>query len=67
MVYVLASDGSPLMPTKRHGKVRHMLKDGRAKVVRREPFTIQLTYDTPHFMQDVTLGLTAVLNMSGCR
>ena len=45
MVYVLDKDGKPLMPTERHGKVRHMLKDGRAKVVKQTPFTIQLTYE----------------------
>lgn len=44
MVYVLAQDGAPLMPTKRHGKVRHLLDDGKAKVVKRTPFTIQLLY-----------------------
>ena len=44
MVYVLDIDGNPLMPTKRHGWVRRALRDGKAKVVRREPFTIQLTY-----------------------
>ena len=41
-VYVLDIHGHPLMPTKRFGKVRRMLRDGQAKVVRREPFTIKL-------------------------
>ena len=41
MVYVLAKDHSPLMPTENHAKVRVLLKTGRAKVVRREPFVIQ--------------------------
>ena len=35
-----AIDGQLLMPTDRHGKVRHLLKDGRAEVVTRCPFTI---------------------------
>lgn len=26
MVYVISKDGKPLMPTKRHGKVRRLLK-----------------------------------------
>ena len=30
MVYVLSKDGQPLMPTDRHGKVRHLLKEGKA-------------------------------------
>ena len=29
MVYVLNKDGQPLMPTNRHGKVKHLLKDGK--------------------------------------
>ena len=33
MVYVLSSNGAPLMPTERHGKVRRMLKSGQARVV----------------------------------
>ena len=45
MVYVLDKDGNPLMPTRRYGKVRHLLKDGKAVVVRRDPFTIRLTYN----------------------
>lgn len=58
-VYVLSKSGKPLMPTKRLGKVRHMLKDGMAKVVQRTPFTIQLTYDSKEFTQDITLGVDA--------
>ncbi|MBZ4665971.1 RNA-guided endonuclease IscB [Mahella sp.] len=59
MVYVLSKDGTPLMPTERYGKVRRMLKDGRAKVVKAKPFTIQLTYQTTHYTQPVTLGVDA--------
>ena len=47
------------MPTERHGKVRRMLRDGLAVVVRREPFTIQLTFDTADYTQPVTLGVDA--------
>lgn len=59
MVYVLAQDGTPLMPTKRYGKVRHLLEDGRAKVVKRTPFTIQLLYPSVKYVQPVTLGVDA--------
>ena len=60
MVYVLSKDGTPLMPTKRHGKVRHLLDNGKAKVVRRTPFTIQLTYDIEHpRTQPIILGVDA--------
>ena len=57
MVYIISKDGKPLMPTKRHGKVRRLLKQGLAKVVRREPFTIQLLYDTTTYTQPVTVGV----------
>ena len=58
MVYVLDKDGNPLMPTKRYGWVRRSLRDGKAKVVRREPFTIQLTYEPEtNEVQETTLGM----------
>lgn len=57
MVYVLNKNGQPLMPTNRHGKVKHLLKDGKAKVVKRCPFTIQLLYDSTNYTQDLTLGV----------
>jgi hypothetical protein len=57
MVHVLNKDGQPLMPTKRHGKVRHLLKDGKATVVKLKPFTIQLTYDTNDCVEPITLGV----------
>ena len=57
MVYVLSKDGKPLMPTTRHGKVRRLLRDDKAKVVRRCPFTIKLLYVTPDIVQELTLGV----------
>lgn len=45
------------MPTKRAGKVRRMLRDGKAKVVRKCPFTIKLTYDATEYTQPLILGV----------
>ena len=45
LVYVLKQNGQPFMPTERFGKVRRLLKEGKAKVVRRELFTIRLLYE----------------------
>ena len=59
MVYVLNKDGQPLMPTERHGKVRRLLRDKKAKVVCRCPFTIQLLYETTNITQPITLGVDA--------
>ncbi|OAD23880.1 HNH endonuclease [Candidatus Thiomargarita nelsonii] len=57
MVYVISKKGEVLMPTKRHGKVRKWLKEAKAKVVNRAPFTIQLLFDTGTETQPVTLGI----------
>ena len=45
LVYILKQNGQPLMPTSRFGKVRRLLKENKAKVVRREPLTIKLLYE----------------------
>ena len=59
MVYVLSKNGQPLMPTKNHAKVRVLLKTGRAKVVNRCPFTIQLLYESTVYTQNISLGVDA--------
>ena len=59
MVYVLNKYGKPLMPTTRYGRVRRLLRKGLAVVVDYRPFTIQLTYDTPNGVQEVSLGVDA--------
>ena len=59
MVYVLDKNGHPLMPTRRYGNVRRMLKSGRAKVVNRCTFTIQLQYETTLYTQEISLGVDA--------
>lgn len=56
-VFVLGPNGNPLMPTERFGKVRRLLRDHLAVVVKRTPFTIRLLYDTPEIVQEVTLGV----------
>ena len=57
-VFVLNMRGKPLMPCS-PAKARHMLKAGKAFVVRRTPFTIKLTIATGETKQDVTLGVDA--------
>ncbi len=56
MVYVLDMNGQPLMPTRRYGKVRRLLKSDNAVVKRRCPFTIQLKYDSTTHTQPVEVG-----------
>ena len=60
MVYIIDKEGRPLMPTKRYGKVKWLLRRKQAKVVKRSPFTIQLLYEPQtHCTQPVTLGVDA--------
>ena len=58
LAYVLNHNGKPLMPCN-PVKARILLKQGKAKVVRREPFTIQLLYGSSGYKQTVTLGVDA--------
>lgn len=47
------------MPTENHAKVRLLLKSGKAKVVKRTPFTIQLVGTSKTYRQEITLGVDA--------
>ena len=55
-VYVLNMRGEPLMPTT-PCKARKLIEQGKAQVVQRTPFTIQLLYATGESKQDITLGI----------
>jgi len=55
-VYVLNINGFPLMPCSPR-KARVLLKGGKANVVKKSPFTIQLNYETTNFKQETTLGI----------
>ena len=59
MVYVISSNGQPLMPTENHAKVRILLKTKKAKVIKKCPFTIQLLYSSTNYTQPVSLGVDA--------
>ena len=58
LVYVLNKNEKPLMPCSPR-KARILLKEGKAKVIRREPFTIQLLYGSSGYKQKVNLGVDA--------
>jgi len=55
-VYVINKNGNPLMPCK-PAKARKLLRDKKAKVVNRCPFTIQLLWDCEENVQEVTVGI----------
>ena len=55
-VFVKNVRGEPLMPC-RNRKARLLLKQGKAKIVKYTPFTIQLLYATGETVQPVTIGV----------
>ena len=55
-VFVLSHLGKPLMPTTPR-RARILLTTRRARVVTREPFTIQLRFETTTHTQPVTVGV----------
>ena len=57
-VYVLNKHGQPLMPCS-PAKARRLLEAGKAKVIKRTPFTIQLLYGSTGYKQPVILGVDA--------
>ena len=54
MVYVINCDGNPLMPCT-NVIARLLLKQGKAKVTKKTPFTIKLLYQTTSYTQPITL------------
>ena len=57
-VYIINKHGRPLMPCS-PAKARHLLDEGKAKVKKRTPFTIQLIYGSSGYTQEVILGVDA--------
>ena len=55
MVYVISIGGKPLMPCT-PVIARLLLKQGKAKCIKRTPFTIKLLYETTRYTQELTLG-----------
>jgi len=56
MVYVINYDGTPLMPCTQV-VARLLLKQGKAKCIKKTPFTIKLLYQTTNYTQKLTLGV----------
>ncbi|MGY0692530.1 RNA-guided endonuclease IscB [Virgibacillus sp. FSP13] len=56
VVFVINKHGQPLMPCKPR-KARLLLKEKKAKIVSRNPFGIQLLYETNSYTQEVKIGI----------
>lgn len=63
-VYVINQRNQPIMPTTPR-KARILLKQNKAKVIKRTPFTIQLLYTTGETIQEISLGVDAGSKMVG--
>lgn len=64
MVYVISKNGKALMPC---SPVigRLLLKQGKAKCIKRCPFTIKLLYETTSYTQNLTLGIDTGSSKTG--
>ena len=56
LVFVLNKHGEPLMPCKPR-KARLLVKEGKAKIIGYQPFTIQLMYGSSGYKQTVEVGV----------
>ena len=63
-VFVVNQRGETLMPCKPR-KAKLLLREGKATVVARSPFTIQLKYGCAGYKQDLTLGVDTGHNEVG--
>lgn len=63
-VYVRNQNGTPLMPCT-PAKARKLLRAGRARVVERCPFTIQLRWQCEEHVQEITLGIDKGSSVTG--
>lgn len=59
MIYVRSKDGKALMPSERGGRIGYLLRHGKAHVVSRVPFAVQLDYESTTYTQEVSLGIDA--------
>ena len=53
ITFVIAEDGTKLMPTTNVKKVRRLLRTGRAVIYKHEPFTIKLCYKATTYTQPI--------------
>lgn len=64
-VFIQNQHGEPLMPCS-PAKARRLLNDGKAKVLRKTPFTLKLLYGSSGYKQPVVAGMDAGTQTLGC-
>ena len=59
-IYLLDINNKPLMPCHNGALIRTLLRDKKAKVLKANPFTVQLLYSVRnHYIQSISLGVDA--------
>jgi len=56
MIYIISASGKPLMPTERENHIKRLLNRGKARIVTKVPFTVQLKYETNEITQPLYGG-----------
>ena len=56
LIYIISKSGYPLMPTERTNHVQRLLNKGKARIVSKVPYTVQLKYDTDEVTQPLHGG-----------
>lgn len=64
-VYVINKNGRPLMPCS-PAKAKHLLKAGKAKVIKNIPFTIKLLWNCEENIQGIVAGMDTGSKIIGC-
>lgn len=64
LVYVVNQNGHRLMPCQ-PAKARKLLRNQRAKVIKRAPFTIQLLWDCEEHVQEIVVGIDKGSSLTG--
>ena len=64
-VYLINKNGNPLMPCT-PAKAKHLLKAGKAKCIKRIPFTIKLLWDCEENTQEVVAAMDTGSKTIGC-
>jgi len=64
-VYVISKNGKPLMPCS-PAKAKHLLEAGKAKCIKRTPFTIKLLWDCEENTQEIVAGMDTGSKTIGC-
>ncbi len=65
LVFVLNQKKEQLMPCK-PSKAKKLLKEGKAKVINRMPFTIKLIFGSSGYKQPVIVGMDTGSKVIGC-